>query len=77
LNALELAGTVVTIDAMGCQREIAEKIIEKKADYVLAVKENQGLLAEQVKDSFLLLDSMRSAEKSTAATGGSSNASAR
>jgi hypothetical protein len=34
LNALELAGTVVTIDAMGCQREIASRIIEKKADYV-------------------------------------------
>src|ERR1035438_7165091 len=56
LDALELAGTVVTIDAMGCQREIASRIIEKKADYVLAVKDNQGLLAEQVRDSFLLLD---------------------
>jgi predicted transposase YbfD/YdcC len=55
LDALELAGTVVTIDAMGCQREIAGKIIEKRADYVLAVKDNQGLLAEQVRDSFLLL----------------------
>ena len=55
LEALELAGTVVTIDAMGCQREIASRIIEKKADYVLAVKDNQGLLAEQVRDSFLLL----------------------
>jgi len=57
LEALELAGTVVTIDAMGCQREIARRIVEKKADYVLAVKENQGLLAEQVRDSFLLLGS--------------------
>jgi len=55
-NALELTGTVVTIDAMGCQREIAKQIIAKKADYVLAVKDNQGLLAEQVRDSFLLLD---------------------
>ena len=57
LDALELAGTVVTIDAMGCQREIASRIIEKKADYVLSVKDNQGLLAEQVRDSFLLLAS--------------------
>jgi len=57
LAALELAGTVVTIDAMGCQRSIAAKIVEKKADYVLAVKDNQGLLAEQVRDSFLLLAS--------------------
>jgi predicted transposase YbfD/YdcC len=56
LDALELAGTVVTVDAMGCQREIASRIIEKKADYVLAVKDNQGLLAEQVRDSFLLLN---------------------
>jgi predicted transposase YbfD/YdcC len=55
LNALELAGTVVTVDAMGCQREIAGLIVAKKADYVLAVKDNQGLLAEQVRDSFLLL----------------------
>jgi len=62
LNALELAGTVVTVDAMGCQREIASLIVEKKADYVLAVKGNQGLLAEQVRESFLLLNSMRSAK---------------
>lgn len=52
LNSLELAAAVVTIDAMGCQREIAGRIIEKKAHYVLAVKENQpGLLAD-IKDSF-------------------------
>lgn len=55
LEALELAGTVVTIDAMGCQRSIAEKIVAKKADYVLAVKENQPLLLEDVKDSFKML----------------------
>ncbi len=52
LDALELAGTVVTIDAMGCQKTIAEKIVGKKADYILAVKENQGLLLEEIKDSF-------------------------
>ena len=55
LAALELSGTVVTIDAMGCQREIAAKIIEKKADYILAVKENQQLLLDDVKDSFKML----------------------
>ena len=38
LNALESAGAVVTVDAMGCQREIASPIIEKKADYVLSLK---------------------------------------
>ena len=57
LNALELAGTVVTVDAMGCQREIASLIVEKKADYVLAVKDNQGLLAEPARDSFLRMNS--------------------
>jgi predicted transposase YbfD/YdcC len=55
LDALELTGTVVTIDAMGCQRAIAEKIIAKKADYILAVKENQGHLLEEIKDSFQML----------------------
>jgi predicted transposase YbfD/YdcC len=63
LGALELTGTVVTIDAMGWQREIARHIIAKKADYVLAVKDNQGLLAEQVRDSFLLLNSDAVAEQ--------------
>jgi predicted transposase YbfD/YdcC len=55
LDALELNGTVVTIDAMGCQRAIAEKIVDKKADYILAVKENQGHLLEEIKDSFQML----------------------
>ena len=55
LAALELSGTVVTIDAMGCQRTIAEKIVSKKADYILAVKENQGHLLEEIKDSFQML----------------------
>src|SRR5688572_17973426 len=41
LGLLELRGCIVTIDAMGCQREIAEKIRAQGADYVLAVKENQ------------------------------------
>jgi len=55
LDALELSRTVITIDAMGCQRSIAEKIVAKKADYVLAVKENQGHLLEEIKDSFQTL----------------------
>ena len=41
LDALELKGSVVTIDAIGCQKEIAEKIVEKGADYVLGLKGNQ------------------------------------
>ena len=63
LDALELSGTVVTIDAMGCQRAIAEKIAAKKADYILAVKENQGQLLEEIKDSFQMLASDAVAEE--------------
>ncbi|MDA8253798.1 MAG: ISAs1 family transposase [Rhodospirillales bacterium] len=48
LDLLTIDGTVITIDAMGCQREIARKIIDKKADYVLALKGNQGSLREDV-----------------------------
>ena len=49
LDLLSVKGATVTIDAMGCQREIAAKILEKKADYVLAVKENQPTLHEKTK----------------------------
>lgn len=46
LEILVLKGCFVTIDAMGCQKEIAEKITEKEADYILALKGNQGSLQE-------------------------------
>ncbi len=48
LDMLVIEGAIVTIDAMGCQREIAQKIIDKKADYVLALKGNQGTLRQDV-----------------------------
>ena len=48
LEMLELRGCIVTIDAMGTQTKIAEKIIEKGADYVLPVKENQPQLLEDI-----------------------------
>lgn len=48
LDLLAIEGAIVTIDAMGCQRDIAAKIIGKKADYVLALKGNQGSLREDV-----------------------------
>jgi predicted transposase YbfD/YdcC len=48
LDMLAIEGAIITIDAMGCQREIARKIIGKKADYVLALKGNQGTLREDV-----------------------------
>lgn len=49
LEVLELKGCIVTIDAMGTQREIAKKITDKGADYILALKENQPTLYEDVK----------------------------
>ncbi len=54
LELLLLEGCIVTIDAMGTQRAIAAQIIEQKGDYVLALKENQGNLYEQVEDTFRL-----------------------
>jgi predicted transposase YbfD/YdcC len=48
LEMLAIEGAIVTIDAMGCQRAIAQKIVDKKADYVLALKGNQGSLCEDV-----------------------------
>ena len=48
LDLLTVKGAIVTIDAMGCQREIATKIIDKGADYLLALKGNQGSLRDDV-----------------------------
>jgi predicted transposase YbfD/YdcC len=52
LEILELTGAIVTIDAMGCQEEIAAKAREKGADYVLAVKDNQPHLHQDLSDHF-------------------------
>lgn len=52
LRVLELAGCIVTVDAMGCQKKIAKEIIEADADYVLALKGNQETVHQEVK-SFL------------------------
>jgi predicted transposase YbfD/YdcC len=48
LDMLAIEGAIVSIDAMGCQRDIAAKIVDRKADYVLALKGNQGTLREDV-----------------------------
>jgi predicted transposase YbfD/YdcC len=52
LELLHIKGAVVTIDAMGCQREIADKIIECDADYMLAVKDNQPTLRTDIEAVF-------------------------
>ena len=71
LELLEIRGCLVTIDAMGCQRDIAQKIVEKEADYLLAVKGNQGKLHEAFKKHFFMEkinqwegDSFKTTEKS-------------
>jgi predicted transposase YbfD/YdcC len=52
LEIIHLEGAVVTIDAMGCQKKIAETIREKNADFILAVKKNQPHLLEDIKEKF-------------------------
>ena len=52
IKLLDLKGALVSIDAMGCQKEIAKSIIEQKADYVLALKGNQAKLHQAVKAKF-------------------------
>ena len=52
LRLLTLEGCIVTIDAMGCQTKIAQQIIDENADYVLALKGNQGTLCRDVQDLF-------------------------
>jgi predicted transposase YbfD/YdcC len=54
LGQLALAGCLVTIDAMGCQRAIAQQILNQGGDYVLGLKGNQGTLHEDVQLSFSL-----------------------
>lgn len=50
LKSLDLEGALVSVDAMGCQREIAAQIVGQKGDYLLALKGNQGDLHQQVQD---------------------------
>ena len=52
LDLLTLDGCIVTLDAMGCQKDIAEKIRSKEAHYILQVKDNQKNLKEQMEDIF-------------------------
>jgi predicted transposase YbfD/YdcC len=51
LEMMAIDGAIVTIDAIGCQRDIARAIIDKKADYILALKGNQGTLRDDVEVS--------------------------
>lgn len=62
LEALDLTGCIVTIDAMGCQREIAENIVDQDADYVLSLKGNQGQLHEDVAEMFAYFEGIEFAD---------------
>jgi predicted transposase YbfD/YdcC len=53
LDLLELNGALVTIDAMGCQKDIARKVIDRGGHYILTVKDNQPHLLEDIQDSLL------------------------
>lgn len=63
LEVLVLKGCIVTIDAMGCQKEIASAIVSKEADYILALKGNQGSLLRQVEDSFRFIPAINMSEE--------------
>ncbi len=52
LSRLDIAGAIITMDAMGCQKKIAQQIIQQDADYVLSLKGNHGLLHKEVKTYF-------------------------
>lgn len=52
LNVLELSGCIVTIDAIGCQKEIVKLITQQEADYVITLKKNQGNLYDEVEKLF-------------------------
>jgi predicted transposase YbfD/YdcC len=52
LKKLCIEGAIVTLDAMGCQKDIAAQVIEQKGDYILRVKANQGALHEAMEESF-------------------------
>ncbi len=57
LDLLDIKGSIVTIDAMGCQKAIAKERCDKEADYVIAVKGNQGHLHQSIKVFFTICQS--------------------
>jgi len=63
LDLIDIEGDIVTIDAMGCQTDIASKIREKRADYVLALKSNHATLHQDVRDYFDWVEKESSADE--------------
>ena len=66
LELLDIRGATITVDAMGCQRDIAEKIIDSEADYIMGLKGNQGTAHKEVEEFFTeaLADEFRDVEHS-------------
>lgn len=62
LKIIDVKGSIISIDAIGCQKDIAELIIEKEANYLLAVKDNQENLRKDITSSFALLKPMSTDE---------------
>lgn len=58
LDQINIQGAIITSDAMGCQKDIAKKICENGADYVLALKENQQSLSDEVENYFTQADAI-------------------
>jgi predicted transposase YbfD/YdcC len=56
LDMVDIKGDTVTIDAMGCQKDIAKKIVGKEADYILMVKENHPTMFQEIEDYFKWVD---------------------
>ncbi len=69
LNLLDIQGCIVTIDAMGCQTDIAAQIADKGASYLLAVKGNQGHLFDDIKEAFEQTPALQQHTGSTLETG--------
>jgi len=63
-EAIVIKGAVITIDAIGCQKAITEKIVEKGADFVIGVKDNQPRLRQAIEDAFSNTDVENMAEGS-------------
>jgi predicted transposase YbfD/YdcC len=61
LDALDVQGAIITIDAMGCQRAVVDKIVARRADYIIGVKDNQPLLAQAIEKLFDAHDAKASA----------------
>ena len=55
INSLELSGCIVTIDAMGCQKDITQTIIEHDANYIIVIKENKKKIINRLNKSLTII----------------------